>query len=115
MMRAILTAAEQEKEELLLREHGGLLVSFHFGHRIYALQSDGVWKYLDNDLPTKQCPPRKCPTCHQFPTKEGHDPCIANLSGVTHACCGHGKQEGYVRFESGHVLHFSWLRIEHVK
>lgn len=33
----------------------------------------------------------------------GHDPCIANLPGITDACCGHGK-EGYLGFENGIVI-----------
>lgn len=45
----------------------------------------------------------KCPKCGLKPIG-GHDPCIANLPGVDYACCGHGKEEGYVKFKSGHTL-----------
>lgn len=38
------------------------------------------------------------------PTSEGHDPCIANLPGVDFACCGHGKQPGYIAFANGTVI-----------
>jgi hypothetical protein len=38
------------------------------------------------------------------PTPEGHDPCIANLPGVDFACCGHGRQPGYVAFTNGTVI-----------
>lgn len=38
------------------------------------------------------------------PTPEGHDPCIANIPGVVHACCGHGTGHGYVMFEDGRTI-----------
>jgi hypothetical protein len=44
---------------------------------------------------------RYCENCDQYSTEEGHDACIANLPGVIHACCGHGKEEGYVKLENG--------------
>lgn len=41
-----------------------------------------------------------CPICNLSPTKEGHDPCIANLPKVAFACCGHGdKKQAYVMFD----------------
>lgn len=36
--------------------------------------------------------------------ENGHDPCIADLPGVLHACCGHGHNPAYVMFENGLVL-----------
>jgi len=42
--------------------------------------------------------------CKRRRTKEGHDPCIANLPGVEYACCGHGVCEGYAMFINGIVL-----------
>ena len=57
----------------------------------------------------------RCPKCGKKATKEGHDPCLANLPGVTNACCGHGVTEGYIAFEDGTVIrgYFDtdeWLR-----
>jgi len=43
----------------------------------------------------------KCTKCKKKATKDGQDPCIANLPGVTDACCGHGRHEGYIVFENG--------------
>lgn len=47
-----------------------------------------------------------CPACGApGPDPEtGHDPCIKNLPGVEFACCGHGRQDGYVMFDDGRVL-----------
>jgi hypothetical protein len=39
-----------------------------------------------------------------LPTPEGHDAYLGTLPGVSAACCGHGKEEGYVLFESGLVI-----------
>lgn len=48
---------------------------------------------------------RPCATCGATKRDEnGHDPCIPDLPGVIHACCGHGKKDGYVAFEDGTVL-----------
>lgn len=38
------------------------------------------------------------------PTTEGHDPCIANLPGVIHACCGHGVGRAYAMFSDGRII-----------
>jgi hypothetical protein len=79
---------------------------YRFGHRIY-LSGDGpyVARYRDTDEPVPRGPSRRpCPLCGGLPTPEGHDPCIANLPGVCYACCGHGVEEGYVVFETGHVI-----------
>jgi hypothetical protein len=59
---------------------------------------DDAWRYawggdVDRDNP------RPCPKCNMTPTEEGHDACLKNLPGVKAACCGHGKHEGYVRFD----------------
>ncbi len=45
-----------------------------------------------------------CKVCGQLPTPEGHDACLGTLPGVSAACCGHGKTEGYVMFDSGQVI-----------
>lgn len=81
--------------------------SHHFGYKVFSIQ-DGKGNmvqepsYEDNNTPITV--KRKCPKCNQFETKEGHDPCIANSPGVEFACCGHGKYEGYVKFNSGTVF-----------
>jgi hypothetical protein len=45
-----------------------------------------------------------CRLCGQLPTPEGHDACLGTLPGVRAACCGHGKTEGYVMFDSGLMI-----------
>lgn len=48
---------------------------------------------------------KPCLTCGaECRTEKGHDPCIPDLPGVLHACCGHGRGDGYVMFEDGTVL-----------
>lgn len=47
-----------------------------------------------------------CKLCKELRTPEGHDPCIANLPGVLYACCGHGLESGYIKFNDGRVLRF---------
>ena len=51
---------------------------------------------------------RACENCGKRRTKDGHDPCIANLPGVLFACCGHGRRDGYVHFENGMTLRGRW-------
>lgn len=76
---------------------------YRFGHLIYL--SDVARRYRDTDEPVPYGPgERRCPLCGEMPTPEGHDPCIANLPGVTAACCGHGVEPGYVTFETGHRI-----------
>lgn len=75
------------------------------GHAIrYSLQKR-VWRYSDTGLETTVSPTRACIKCGKHPDDfSGHDPCIASLSGVKNACCGHGVDEGYVQFEDGRVI-----------
>jgi hypothetical protein len=47
---------------------------------------------------------RICAKCRQPRSKQGHDPCIANLPGVLDACCGHGVGDGYIMFVDGRII-----------
>lgn len=47
---------------------------------------------------------RPCAKCGEFPTDEGHDHCIQNLGSVINACCGHGKNKGYIMFDDGRLI-----------
>lgn len=47
-----------------------------------------------------------CKLCDEPRTERGHDPCIANLPGVVFACCGHGLENGYIKFTDGRALYF---------
>lgn len=42
-----------------------------------------------------------CGHCGMENTSEGHDSCLGELPGVVNACCGHGKEKGYIQFENG--------------
>mgnify|MGYP006282749705 CR=1 FL=1 len=81
------------------------ITSFVFGHPVYWLEEEQKWRYTDNDELIDGAPPRRCPKCNKFATSEDHDPCIENLPGVSHACCGHGVDESYVKFTNGVTLY----------
>jgi hypothetical protein len=87
---------------------GGL--EHQFGHPFY-IDGGRVPRYRDNheevDWPSK----RPCPRCGGLRTPEGHDPCIANLPGVTAACCGHGIGIGYILFEDHRAIYFALLEV----
>jgi len=54
-------------------------------------------------VPAFEWPCKKCGA--KGPTVKGHDPCIANLPGVEHACCGHGVPGfAYVMFSNRQVI-----------
>lgn len=84
--------------------------SFKFGRDVYSEPEwDGsgwvfrCWRYADTGRQARAvC--HACPRCGLRQTKQGHDPCIANLPGVQNACCGHGKEMGYVQFDNGKVI-----------
>ncbi len=73
-------------------------ISYHRGHAIYF--DEVLWRYEDNDSPVRDhWKERPCGKCSEQFTEKGHDPCIANLPGVSNACCGHGNDaEAYVVF-----------------
>lgn len=81
--------------------------SYFFGHKIIWMGDEtGYYAYEDGE-PVDRDNPRPCPHCNKKMTPEGHDPCLGTLSGVEHACCGHGVQDGYITFESGAIVRFS--------
>lgn len=87
---------------------------FHFGHPIYIHRDEytikngrkcfSKWRWVHSDIPINEERPPACPKCRKMPTKDNHDPCIANLPNVIHACCGHGVEEPYVMFSDRSVL-----------
>lgn len=70
----------------------------------------GGWRWADTLEPVGD-EIRPCPHCGKIPTKEGEDGCLGHLPGVTHACCGHGVEDGYICFESGIEIDFKLTRI----
>lgn len=97
---------------------------YNFGNKMYChSKKDGDtitfkdWRYCDNDdeNTSENFQKRICPSCGLNPTKDGHDPCIANLPGVMYACCGHGLDSterddkmyfAYIKFSSGKIKRF---------
>jgi len=81
--------------------------SKHFGYDVFSIQDGkghiiGDVRFADNKTPISM--KRRCPKCSHYPTEEGHDPCIAGLPGVEYACCGHGTDKGYIKFNNGIVI-----------
>jgi hypothetical protein len=76
-----------------------------FGHEVYCLEyPEGKfkdWRYADTDTLVSDCQyTRLCFHCRNAATDKEHDPCIADLEGVTNACCGHGvEKDAYVSFD----------------
>jgi len=60
--------------------------------------------YIDDGSCADGPPEHPCSLCGGKRTEDGHDPCIANLPGVSNACCGHGVKDAYVAFENGLVI-----------
>ena len=81
-----------------------------YGYPAYRdMKGDLKWKWLDtNETIDINNITRLCPKCSLLTTSDGHDPCIPNLKGVKHACCGHGKHPGKVILENGKS---EWLSI----
>lgn len=63
--------------------------AFIRGHPIVF--QDG-WEYLDGVSISVE---RACTRCKRMPV-DGHDACLGELPGVTSACCGHGKEPGFI-------------------
>lgn len=99
------------------------------GEALFVETSVGVFAYLDGYAvipiekyhsmngatgfaPENSWPCNACGALR--PTAEGHDPCIANLPGVAHACCGHGSGHAYTVFNDGRVLsgHFDHVHVK---
>ena len=58
---------------------------------------------------TKDTP---CPRCGRVRDSiDDPDPCLGSLPGVKEACCGHGKEEGYIEFENGVTIR-GWFNVE---
>lgn len=73
--------------------------SFYRGHPIYYYEDGVGWRFEDDGEPVTDV--RPCGSCHRRRTERGHDPCIADLPGVSNACCGHGHGGAYVQLDDG--------------
>lgn len=96
-----------------------------FGNLVYysetIITEDGkklypAWSHAATGFKPIDVKSLHCPMCDVTPTKDGHDPCIANLPGVNYACCGHGVSElAYISFEDGTVIRGYEAVMEKVK
>jgi predicted Zn-ribbon and HTH transcriptional regulator len=80
----------------------------HFGYDSYCAEPNEEftfdnYRFTDNDESIYNHT-RCCPECDQHKTDKGHDPCLKNLPGVKSACCGHGREQGYIQFTNGIVV-----------
>jgi hypothetical protein len=86
------------------------MTAFHRGHPITCRQDkDGVysiWEYLDGSN-LKVVGDRPCTRCGKMPSEKGHDACITDLPHVKYACCGHGREDGYVKLENNDLITFN--------
>lgn len=86
-----------------------------YGHVIE--QTDAGVVYQDDGTLVTPGTTRPCKGCNLAITRGTHDPCIANLSGVVQACCGHGldrtpqhnSPNGYFALLDGRTVYFSGL------
>jgi hypothetical protein len=51
--------------------------------------------------------PDICPKCHKKRPRSGYDACLGYLPGVVSACCGHGKDRGFITWKNGTAITFS--------
>lgn len=70
-----------------------MVTAYLFGHLVFWHVHAQSWCYYDTGGLVVGSLPRRCPKCREFPTTEGHDPCLGTVRGVVGACCGHGVQE----------------------
>lgn len=77
--------------------------SYIYGHEAYFDEDAGIWRYCDTDQAANGWSGgnRPCPQCGDPPTPEGHDACLGHIPGVYSACCGHGREPGYILWEPG--------------
>lgn len=66
--------------------------------------SDGNKRYVGSQMDIDEEGYRACAKCGEFPNEYGDDHCIQRLGKVINACCGHGKNKGYIMFDDGTLI-----------
>jgi len=69
-----------------------------YSHGWPIVFQNGGWVFADTLLPVDNG--RPCVRCQRAPTAEGFDACLGYIPGATSACCGHGKEKPYVKFQA---------------
>lgn len=71
-----------------------MIISYSRGWKIYYDGKD--WRYVDtNEIHNDS---RPCKKCGRFPNKDGTDACLGHIKGAISACCGHGVENGFVKY-----------------
>lgn len=71
------------------------------GHKVIYRNKQWIFEDTGKLAPTPQSELNvKCGFCGRDPVDK-QDYCIKDLPGVVFACCGHGVEKGYIRFENG--------------
>ena len=55
---------------------------------------------------------KPCGKCGKLLPESGPDPCLGMLPGVRFACCGHGKERGYIMFANGLTVRFQLEKVD---
>lgn len=73
------------------------------GRLAWWCEATETWRWQDTDAPAAGWggEERPCPQCGALADAGGPDPCMGVLPGVSAACCGHGRLDGYVRLVDG--------------
>ena len=69
------------------------------GHDCLWEVSTQQWYWVDTGEPLDTnvaIPRRSCWYCEKEPTIEGYDACLGEIPGASEACCGHGRDVGYI-------------------
>jgi hypothetical protein len=83
--------------------------SFLNGNKVIWNDEEKVWQYPSGQNTHR---PKRCPKCDKLPDKNGHDKCLGTLPGVAFACCGHGVEDGYIKFTNGVIVRFELKSVE---
>ena len=65
------------------------------GHDAYYDATASQWCYTGTNQPVDRTTVN-CPQCDAACGNNAPDPCIGTIPGVTSACCGHGRHDGYI-------------------
>ncbi len=67
------------------------------GHKILFINNEWIFADTKESIENEN---RPCKKCGNLPTLEGYDSCIGYIPGAISACCGHGVEKGYVKYDS---------------
>jgi len=74
-----------------------MVTSYMRGHKIYWDSATNKWCYADTRGIADDS--RPCVRCGKFSVPEGYDACLGYIPNAIAACCGHGKEKGYIIYK----------------